>query len=404
MAGGATATGALGVGGLLWKRRRRRLTDLPVVDPHRILDLAEGLRYRILLRTGDPMTDGHPSLPAPDGMGCTADPTHPDRWILARNHELPAPHGGVSRIVLDAGSLRVISSNMILTGTDRNCAGGMFPGIGWLSCEESLAPGRGHIYRCDVLADRLRAPEPLPALGRFRHEAIATDGRGYYMTEDRYDGCLYRFLPSDPNHPFDGRLQALAVPKRPTFPTGSMPEGETVEVAWIDLPDPDPPGKELKNVALGLGAATFQRGEGIVQGNGALYIVATAGGPIGAGQVFELRPTENSGTLRVVAASTDRYILDMPDNITVAPWGDPVVAEDDGIGENLIRGIRQDGTVYDIAENRASRGELAGVCFSPDGRALFANMFADGLTVAIFREDGAPLDGALARGPKAPVP
>ena len=43
----------------------------------------------------------------------------------------------------------------------------------------------------------------------------------------------------------------------------------------------------------------------------------------------------------------------------------------------------ESGEVFDFARNARSDGELAGVCFSPDGRAMFLNLQIDGVTLAI---------------------
>jgi secreted PhoX family phosphatase len=75
-------------------------------------------------------------------------------------------------------------------------------------------------------------------------------------------------------------------------------------------------------------------------------------------------------------------VLDMPDNVCVAPWGDVLVAED-GSGEQLIRGITPEGKVYDLARNAKGSSEFAGICASPRGDVLFVNMQMDGLTLAI---------------------
>lgn len=57
------------------------------------------------------------------------------------------------------------------------------------------------------------------------------------------------------------------------------------------------------------------------------------------------------------------------------------------------------GQVFDFARNAYSGSELAGVCFAPDGSALFANMQQDGVTLAI---EG-PLD-ELFGAPPQPMP
>ena len=47
-----------------------------------------------------------------------------------------------------------------------------------------------------------------------------------------------------------------------------------------------------------------------------------------------------------------------------------------------LRGLTRDGQVCDLARLRMQT-ELAGACFSPDGRVLFVNLFSPGQTVAI---------------------
>ena len=364
-------------------------------DPEGLLDLPRGLAYRVLQREGDPMDDGRPLPGKPDGMGCFEGPD--DTWILLRNHELspgmggndaqreaydPAMPGGVSRLVLNRADLSPRSSHLVLTGTDRNCAGGVSP-WGWLSCEESVAEGHGYVFVCPTDAGRLVAPQRIVGYGRFRHEAAAVvpDRHVCYLTEDRPDGCLYRFVPDDPAQPFEGRLQAMRVRGHPRFDTGDLAEaGASFPVDWVDLERPDAPEDTLRTDARLLGAAVVRRGEGLIHHDGVIYVCATSGGPQRAGQVFAL---DAEGTrLTLHAASTDDRMLDHPDNVCVAPWGDVVVAED-GTGGNCLRGITAAGEAYDLARNALSQSELAGVCFSPDGDVLFVNLQHDGLTLAI---------------------
>jgi secreted PhoX family phosphatase len=128
-----------------------------VPDPEGILDLPAGFSYAILERRFDDMDDGYQVPGRPDGMACFAGPDN--TLILMRNHEnglgafadgpyqagQPVPPeaydpegmGGVTRVVLDATTFERISSNLVLVGTARNCAGGPSP-WGWLSCEENV--------------------------------------------------------------------------------------------------------------------------------------------------------------------------------------------------------------------------------------------------------------------------
>lgn len=349
------------------------------------------------------MSDGLPVPPLADGMGVFTDAR--GRWVLMRNHELnatvqgPLPGGafpeeayrpdgrspdggiGVTRLVLDPRSLTRVHSNAVLAGTQRNCAGGVSP-WGWLSCEESTTEGHGYVFLAPIDAEGWHPARPIRGYGRFNHEAVAIDDRHRaYLTEDRGDGCLYRFEPDAPDRPFDGRLQALAIRGRPGMDTATgLQVGDGFDVSWVDLPEPDRLQDDLRHVAAEGGAARFRRGEGVARGPDGIYFTCTTGGPVGRGQVFRLDPDRQRLTL--VAQSDDPDVLDCPDNITVAPWGDLIVAED-GPGSQHLRGIRADGSIYDIARNARSSGEFAGACFSPDGRALFVNLQREGLTLAI---------------------
>ena len=69
--------------------------------------------------------------------------------------------------------------------------------------------------------------------------------------------------------------------------------------------------------------------------------------------------------------------------MTVSPAGTVYFCED-GTGGNYLRGIDPDsGRVFDFARNALSHSELAGVCFSPDGRAMFVALQTDGLTLCV---------------------
>jgi secreted PhoX family phosphatase len=47
-----------------------------------------------------------------------------------------------------------------------------------------------------------------------------------------------------------------------------------------------------------------------------------------------------------------------------------------------LRGVTPDGDLYNIARLR-NGSELAGACFSPDGKILFLNVYTPGITLAI---------------------
>ncbi|AUX38663.1 uncharacterized protein SOCE26_000410 [Sorangium cellulosum] len=404
--GGAAAALALPLSMIFARRTRSRAPGRlgPLEpDPAGILDLPAGFTYRILERAGGGMDDGYRVPGRPDGMGCFPGPS--GTFVLLRNHEVSpgdkakgpyksgqrapaeaydaASMGGVTRLVLDASTFARVSSNLVLAGTNVNCAGGVSP-WGWLSCEENVDDRHGYVFLCSATASAVEAPRRLSGYGRFYHEAAVVDGATHiaYLTEDRADGCFYRFKPADPAAPFQGKLQALSVVGHPRLDTSAWAFAAPREIAWVDIDDPDPKDDTVRKQAQARGAAVIRRGEGICSSNGAVYLCATVGGPASAGQIFRLLPAGDGGTLELVAQSTDRDELDSPDNLTVAPWGDVVMVED-GYREDFIRGLTVDGKVYDIARNARSTSELTGVCFSPDGKALFVNMQEDGLTLAV---------------------
>jgi len=369
-----------------------------VADPEHVLDLPAGFSYVRLQVAGAPMSDGNPAGLLPDAMACfEADDKN---YILMRNHEedsgtnplpdvafAPDAMGGVSRLVIARDSLRVSSSNLILTGTRRNCAGGPSP-LGWFSCEESEAEGHGWTFLCDPYADRVQPPRRIASFGRFKHEAVAFDPRTSiaYLTEDLMDGSLYRHVPDDDKDPFAGKLQGLAIVSTDRFPTGTaLQVGDLRQVRWVDVGDAAATSTPTRTQAQDRGAAIVVRGEGIWFDRGAVFFTATAGGPTNQGQVFRLDLDEDGDLLTLVAQEEGEGELTAPDNITVAPWGDLLVCEDHDGTPNHVRGITPDGQVYPFVRNahEGGRSEFAGVCFSPDGKVMFVNLQESGWTFAI---------------------
>jgi secreted PhoX family phosphatase len=385
-------------------RRDARADGGPLVaDPAQVLDLPAGFGYRILERAQSPMSDGYKVPGRPDGMACFAGSD--GTWILMRNHELdrsrweaagdqqPAEafdgkaNGGVTRLVVSRKSLERVSSNLVLTGTLRNCSGGASP-WGWLSCEESVEPGHGFVFRCRPEAARVAPAERLVGYGRFNHEAACVDPSTFtaYLSEDRSDGCLYRYRPHDKSKPHtSGKLQALRITGAPRFDTSrDLDHGIRVKVDWVDVPNPNPKDDTVRAQAAAAGAARVCRGEGMVLANGSVYICCTTGGRQGYGQVLRLTLGQGSepDVLELFAESPGPSVLDTPDNICMTPWGDLLVTED-GAGEQYLRGITPEGRVYDVARNAKSNGEMAGICAAPNGEALFLNMQQEGLTLVI---------------------
>ena len=121
--------------------------------------------------------------------------------------------------------------------------------------------------------------------------------------------------------------------------------------------------------------------------NNAVFISSPDGGPDSLGQIFRLDidRTGHSDQLTLIAQSESRKTFDSPDNLTVSPTGQLFIAED-GSAPNLIRVMDHNNKVVPFARNALNDGssEFAGICFSPDGNLLFANLQKEGLTLAIW--------------------
>lgn len=411
---GASATGSILLNPLKHFYQRVEAGELPygkgygelVPDPRGILDLPQGFQYRILAYSGGKMTDGNPMPLCPDGMA--AFPVAGGKTALICNHEIgaggsplvtaaeyfydPVAGGGTTTLVIDRHR-QVEQHYVSLAGTMRNCAGGATPWGTWVSCEEdimtpklSAAFKQKHGYNFEVSPTGIAKPVPLKAMGRFNHEAIAVDpATGYvYQTEDRNDSCIYRFLPNKKNDlAAGGQLEALAIVGQKTLDTTkTFPVNRPFQVEWLPLEKVDPEEDDLRYTAQKQGAAIFKRGEGMIYGQGKIYWSCTSGGDRHQGQIFEYEPATNQLKLFVEAAKTG--ILQYPDNLTIAPFGDLMVCED-GAADHYLYGINAAGECYHFARNALNEKEFAGICFSPDGQTMFVNIMYDpGLTLAIW--------------------
>lgn len=414
-----------------------------VEDFYGVLDLPAGFSYTLFSEAGEKMDDDLLVPGNHDGMGAFPGPR--GKTILVRNHEMDASAtsgspfgarksllrkvdrtkiydagkgkkpalGGTTTLVYDTKTQQMERHFLSLTGTLRNCAGGITPWNTWITCEEDTttpnADGQNpddptekeHGYNFEVPAtDKMELVEPVPlkAMGRFRHEAVAIEPRSgiVYQTEDRSEGLFYRFIPNRPGRLHEGgKLQALKVRDMAqadtrNFERNNFKVGQKVDVDWVDITNVESPDDDLRyDGFFNLGAARFARGEGIWYGRDAMHFACTNGGTKKKGQIWRYYPSaaegtarekNNPGKLELFIEPNDGDLVENCDNVTMAPWGDLIICED-GKNPQYLVGVTPQGKTYRFAKTGLS--ELAGACFSPDGSTLFVNIMNPGMTLAI---------------------
>jgi hypothetical protein len=440
------------------------------------LALPAGFEYAVLSRTGAPMSDGSPTPRSHDGMAAFRIDRH--RTRLIRNHEVrfggtpsnqgtfvvggpaetrydPNGLGGTTTIDFDERRFRrtggKVRDFVSLNGTVVNCAGGISLGArSWITCEEivqnagepsaSLPEHRvtephGYCYEVPVNRQGPARTEPLVAMGRFSHEAVAVDPRHgvVYETEDGGSGNgsgFYRFRPINPwNLAAGGTLEMLAVVGRPMADLrdseglgAPLVQGTSFKTAWVRITEPNPAAgnSTVFNEGFAAGGALFNRLEGCWESRGSIFFTSTSGGnakngdvnsadptgrayPEGYGQVWEYRLRD--GRLTLAFESPGGTVCDSPDNLVVSPRGGILLCEDDASSANAgqddtspfdpeitdrnrLIGLSRKAEAFTFAENVLSDSEFAGACFDHDGRFLFVNVFGgdevdSGGTVAI---------------------
>jgi secreted PhoX family phosphatase len=310
------------------------------------IQLPSGFTSRVVARSRQVISGtGYTWHDAPDGGACFADGSG---WIYVSNSEISGS-GGASAIRFGSSGT-VTSAYRILADTNRNCAGGATPWHTWLSCEEVDTGYVWETYPFGGTAVR-RA-----AMGRFNHEAAAADPvrQVIYLTEDKSDGCLYRFRPTTWGNLSSGTLEVLKA--------GS---GTSGSFTWGVVPDPDGSPTATRNQVSG--AKRFNGGEGCYYAGNTCWFTTK-----GDNRVWQLNLSSNTYEL----AYDDNLVsgggapLTGVDNIVGSRSSDLFVAEDGGNMEINI--ITPDDIVAPFLRiNGQSSSEVTGPAFSPDGSRLY---------------------------------
>jgi uncharacterized protein len=328
--------------------------DLQVADENGV-SLPAGFNSRIIARSSEPVIPGQAYTwhAAPDGGACfsRSNPDSDNGWIYVSNSEISLA-GGAGAIVFDAAG-KVIDAYPILENTNLNCAGGATPWGSWLSCEEL---DYGRVWEC--YPDGQTAAVVRPALGVFTHEAVAVDvaNNQLYLTEDKPDGCLFRFSAETLNEDGFPDLSAGILEV-------AVKQDNQKALSWVAVPDPLAQRKETRYQVTS--ALNFDGGEGIAYYDGRIIFTTK-----GDNRVWSYRTSKQILDIVYDAADALTPILTGVDNITVSRSGDIYVAEDGGDLQIVV--IGKHGNLYPIAQLEGhDQSEVTGIAFSPDGKRLY---------------------------------
>ena len=335
-----------------------------------LIRLPEGFRYITYGWTGDQMSDGTKTPSAHDGMGVVSETN--GVVSIVRNHEVSSDgealeiaggkpfdaraQGGCTSLKFNTNTGEWLDCRVAISGTSRNCAGGVTPWGSWLTAEEtvlgvdaidryqknkkrSFQEEHGWVFEVDPSG--VANPIPLKAMGRFVHEAVAVDQATsiVYQTEDRGTSGFYRFIPKEKRKlAAGGTLQIAEVIGQQDL-RGHVEKGKTFKVRWHTIPEPTRAHSPASSDELGvyhqgkkLGGTTFARLEGCWSGNGLIYFDATSGGRAKAGQIWQFDPKQQE--LTMLFESPGKQTLNMPDNLCVNPNGGLLLCEDGDYGDS----------------------------------------------------------------------
>ena len=281
----------------------------------------------------------------PDGGVCV--PTAGGGWAYVSNSETGSGGGGAGVLRFDAAG-SVVDAYRILSGTSRNCAGGLSAAGNWFSCEENGSAGK--VYECDPLLAGQGVQRP--ALGSFNHEAAVEDpDTGFvYLTEDDANGRLYRFVPA----------------QRGDFSTGQLFAANVTAgaITWIATSAAAPDRQA--------GTTAFNGGEGLWIEGRTMYMTTK-----GDKRVWTVDLAGQTIAVLYDGVVNPSAALNAVDNCTVhRPSGDVFVCEDGGNMEVCLIADMGNGDMEVAAFLRITghaSSEWCGVAFSPDATRMYVS-------------------------------
>ena len=167
------------------------------------IEISKGLTVRLIAQTGTKVqyANGEESGLSwhaySDAAGIVPLNFHSpleDGYVYVSNSEdKDSGSGGVYGLYFDKDG-NITEYKALLTGTTKNCGGGITPWNTWVSCEEF---DEGQCWEIDPVKER-SAQTKLGGIDGGKYESVAVDNRNpdrpvFYVTEDREHGALRRY-------------------------------------------------------------------------------------------------------------------------------------------------------------------------------------------------------------------
>eukprot|EP00984_Skeletonema_dohrnii_P018701 scaffold8784_cov151-Skeletonema_dohrnii-CCMP3373.AAC.4 len=311
------------------------------------------------------MMDGAGIAPLPDGG-----------YAYLSNAEEPDGNGGVYGLYFDKDE-KIVDYKALLTGTSRNCGGGMSPWNTWISCEEYK---NGQCWQVEPNPDSPNHNLPKATLlgdpSGGEYETVAVDNTNkskpiFFTTEDQSNGELRRF-EADGNG-----WDALHVGGRTTY------------LEFLD-------GNRFQwTTSLSAGensaASYYPNAEGIIYHNSTLYFVAKVTRTLFILDLNDMTYTsEQTGSSWVGQGSFNSQ----PDQIIESDLDKRkyIYFTEDGGSAPGVHVRDREGKYYTMVRGvpggRYSGDETVGIAFSPDRRKFYFGFQDAGVLMEVTRDDG----------------
>jgi hypothetical protein len=348
------------------------------------IQISVGLTAKRIAQTGSRVNyaDGGQSSISYHGMMDAAGiaPLPGGGYVYMSNSEKSSGTGGVYGLYFNKDG-EIINYKALLTGTSRNCGGGISPWNTWISCEEV---GGGQCWQVEPNPDSPNHNSPKATLlggssgGSYETVAVDNtnpDGPIFFTTEDTSNGELRRFKADgngwDALH-VGGQTTYLEFLSGNRFQwTSSLSAGETSAANY------------------------YPNAEGIVYHNSTLYFVAKVTRTLFILDLNDKTYTsERTGSSWVGQGSFNSQ----PDQIIESDLDirKYIYFTEDGGDAPGVHVRDKDGKYYSMARGipggRYSGDETVGIAFSPDRKKFYFGFQDAGVLMEVTRDDGLPFD------------